>query len=162
MVLDMAKPKNKKSTKKPGMRGRDAARRVDSQGGHFTGIHDRFLKVRVSRESQLVIGWTELKCKEIGRTCKIRPYISSHSRGKEKIPRTMVSHLEQIREKWAYEASIRFSSCCLYEKLSTPRVRRDKLKSLFLQNNTGYGIPFQTHRGGTSLNGIGNELIRFF
>ena len=31
-----------------------------------------------------------------------------------------------------------------------------------LQNNTGYGILLQAHRGGTSLNGIGNELIRFF
>ena len=37
-----------------------------------------------------------------------------------------------------------------------------KLKSLFLQNNTGDGIPLQAHRGGTSLNGIGSELIRFF
>ena len=25
----------------------------------------------------------------------------------------------------------------------------NKLKSLFLQNNTGYGIPLQAHRGGT-------------
>ena len=49
---------------------------------------------------------------------------TSHSRGKEKIPKTIVSHLEQIRQKWAYETSIRFSSRCLYEKLSTPRVRR--------------------------------------
>ena len=36
------------------------------------------------------------------------------------------------------------------------------LKSLFLQNNTGYGIPLQAHRGGTSLNGIRSELIRLF
>ena len=28
MALDMAKPKNRKSTKKPGMRGRDAARKL--------------------------------------------------------------------------------------------------------------------------------------
>ena len=28
MVLDMAKPKNRKSTKKPGMRGKDAARKL--------------------------------------------------------------------------------------------------------------------------------------
>ena len=37
-----------------------------------------------------------------------------------------------------------------------------KLKSLFLHNNTGDGIPLQAHRGGTSLNGNGNELIRMF
>ena len=69
MVLVMAKPKNKKSTIWPGMRGRDAARKltrkkVDSQGEHFTGIHDRFLRDPVYRESQLAIGWKEQKCKE--------------------------------------------------------------------------------------------------
>ena len=38
----------------------------------------------------------------------------------------------------------------------------NKLKNLFLHNNTGDGIPLQAHCGGTSLNGIGSELIRFF
>ena len=48
-----------------GMRGRDAVcKKVDSQGEHFTGIHDRFLRDPVYRESQLAIGWTEQKCKE--------------------------------------------------------------------------------------------------
>ena len=48
--------------------------------------------------------------------------------------------------------------------VSLQRKRKDtnKLKSLLLQNNTGYGIPLQPPRGGTSLNGIGNELIRNF
>ena len=50
MVLDMAKPKNKKSTIRLEMRGRDAAKKVDSQGEHFTGIHDRFLRDPVYRE----------------------------------------------------------------------------------------------------------------
>ena len=40
-------------------------KKVDSQGEHFTGIHDRFLRDPVSRESQLAIGWTEQKCKEM-------------------------------------------------------------------------------------------------
>ena len=39
-------------------------RRVDSQGEHFTSIHDRFLRDPVYRESQLALGWTEQKCKE--------------------------------------------------------------------------------------------------
>ena len=39
-------------------------KKVDSQGGHFTGIHDRFLRDPVHRESQLAIGWSEQKCKE--------------------------------------------------------------------------------------------------
>ena len=98
-------------------------KKVDSQGGHFTGIHDRILRDPVYRESQLAIGWTEQKCKELD-ACKRRPYISSHSRGTEMIPRTLVSHLEQVRQKWACETSIRFSSCFLYQKSSTLRVRR--------------------------------------
>ena len=39
-------------------------KKVDSQGEHFTGIHHRFLRDPVYRESQLAIGWTEQKCKE--------------------------------------------------------------------------------------------------
>ena len=36
----------------------------------------------------------------------------------------------------------------------------NKFKNPFLQNNTGDGILLQADRGGTSLNGIGSELIR--
>ena len=39
-------------------------KKVDSQGEHFTGIHDRFLRDPIYRESQLAIGWSEQKCKE--------------------------------------------------------------------------------------------------
>ena len=39
-------------------------KKVDSQGEQFTGIHDRFFRDPVYRESQLAIGWTEQKCKE--------------------------------------------------------------------------------------------------
>ena len=38
--------------------------KVDSQGEHFTCIHDRFLRDPVYRESQLAIGWSQQKCKE--------------------------------------------------------------------------------------------------
>ena len=39
-------------------------KKVDSQGEHFTGIHNRFLRDPVHRESQLAIGWSHQKCKE--------------------------------------------------------------------------------------------------
>ena len=39
-------------------------KKVDSQGEHFTGIHDRFLRDPVYRESQLAIGWSEQECRE--------------------------------------------------------------------------------------------------
>ena len=34
-------------------------KKVDSRGEHFTGIHDRFLRDPVYRESQRAIGWSE-------------------------------------------------------------------------------------------------------
>ena len=40
-------------------------KKVESRGEHFTGIHDRFLRGPVCRESQLAIGWSEPKCKEM-------------------------------------------------------------------------------------------------
>ena len=82
-------------------------KKVDSQGQHFTGIHDRFLRDPVYRESQLAIGWSEQKCKEWDELAKEdHTYKLTHSRGKKKIQRTMVSYSEQRRQKWAYEASI--------------------------------------------------------
>ena len=45
-------------------------KKVDSQGEHFTGIHDRFLRDPVYRESRPAIGWTEQKCKEMDELAK--------------------------------------------------------------------------------------------
>ena len=39
-------------------------KKVDSQGEHFTGIHDRFLRDPDYSESQLAIGLSEQECKE--------------------------------------------------------------------------------------------------
>ena len=83
MVLDMAKPKNKKSTIWPGLRGRDAAKELTLKGEHFNGIHDRFLRDPVYRESQLAIGWTEQKRKEWDELAQEDHTYRLHSRGKE-------------------------------------------------------------------------------
>ena len=45
-------------------------KKVHSQGGHFEGIHDRFLRDLVCRESQFAIGWTEPECKELDEFAK--------------------------------------------------------------------------------------------
>ena len=45
-------------------------KRVDSQGEHFKGIYDRFLRGQVHRESQLAIDWTEQKCREMDEQAK--------------------------------------------------------------------------------------------
>ena len=62
MVLDTARPRYKE--KMVWNAWKRCCKKVDSQGEHFTGIHDRFLNDPVHRESQLVIGWLEQKCKE--------------------------------------------------------------------------------------------------
>ena len=63
MVLDMAKPKNRKHIAWNAWKR--CCKEVDSQGGHFAGIHDRFLRDPGYCESQLAIGWTEQKCSEV-------------------------------------------------------------------------------------------------
>ena len=65
MVLDTAKLKNRyhiafKAWKR-------CRKRVDGQEEHYEGIHDRFLRDQVQRDSQLKIGWTEQKCIEMDR-----------------------------------------------------------------------------------------------
>ena len=45
-------------------------KKFDSKGEHFTGVHDRFLRDPVCRESQLEIGWTEEKCKDMDELAK--------------------------------------------------------------------------------------------
>ena len=51
------------------MRGRDAARTLTLKVDIFIGIHDRFLRDPVYRESQLAIG-TEQKYKEMDEFAK--------------------------------------------------------------------------------------------
>ena len=134
--------------------------RVDSQGGHCTGKHDRFLRDPDCRESQLAIGWTE-QVQRVGWTCTRRPYISSQTRGEEKIPRTMVSYFEHSKQKWAYENSIWFPSLLSQWKSVYTTNQVNKLKRLSIQINAVDGIPYQAHRCGTSLNGSGKEFVSF-
>ena len=52
-------------------------KRVDSQGEHYRGVHDRFLKDQISHESQLKSGWTEQKVHRGGRVGKARSHVPS-------------------------------------------------------------------------------------
>ena len=71
MVLDMAKPIKQKEYHTAWNAWKRCCKRVGSQGEHFTGIHDRFLRDQVYRESQLAIGWTEQeKCIEMDELAK--------------------------------------------------------------------------------------------
>ena len=64
MVLDMARPNNKKSTIWPGKRGRDAARKSTLKVNILQVFTIDFSEIQFYRESKLAIGWTEQKCKE--------------------------------------------------------------------------------------------------
>ena len=64
------KTKEQKEYQKAWNAWKRCCKKVDSQGGHFTGIHDRFLRDPGYRESQLAIGWTEQKCKEMDELAK--------------------------------------------------------------------------------------------
>ena len=70
MVLDMAKTEVQTEYHMAWDAWKSCCKKVDSQGEHFTGIDDRFLRDPVNRESQFVIGWTEQKCKEMDELAK--------------------------------------------------------------------------------------------
>ena len=70
MVLDTAKPEEQKEYHIAYNAWKRCCKRFDSQGEHFKGIHDRFLRDQVCRDSQLAIGWTEEKCLEIDELAK--------------------------------------------------------------------------------------------
>ena len=61
MVLGTVKLKHRNSTIPLSTRGTDVAKIVYGQEEHYEGIHDRFVRDQVYRESQLKIGWTEEK-----------------------------------------------------------------------------------------------------
>ena len=54
-------------------------KRVDGQEEHYEGIHDRFLRDQVFRESSLKIGWTEQKCIEMDKLAQ-EDHSNRHSR----------------------------------------------------------------------------------
>ena len=112
-------------------------KKVGSQGEHFTDIHDRCLRDQVYRESQLVIGWTEQKCIEMDELTKQNHTYNLSTEEFKKIPRTVVSHLGQVRQKRAYATSTRFSQSLSKTVFIVSQVR--KLQNQFLQHNMGDG-----------------------
>ena len=64
MVLDTARPKNKKCTTWLGMRGRDAVRKSTLKVNILQVFTIDVSEIQFYRESQLAIGWSEQKCNE--------------------------------------------------------------------------------------------------
>ena len=89
----------------------------------YEGIHDRFLRDPVYRDSQLKIGWTEEKCIEMDKLAqKDHPYRLSH----EEYLRyqKMVSHIKQIGKECTDATSIRLPSRSHNHEPSPPRIWR--------------------------------------
>ena len=98
-------------------------KRVDSQGEHFTGIHDRFLRDPFYQESQLAIGWREQKCKEMDELAKENHTYHQSTEEFQRYQGQWFLTLNKSGKKCAYATSTRFSSCSLSQKPSPPRAR---------------------------------------
>ena len=143
MVLDMAQPKNKKSTIWPGMRGRDAARKLTLKVNILQVFTIDFSEIQFIVNHNSQSDRQHKKCKELDELAKEDHTYRLTPEEKRRYQGQWYLTLNKSRQKWAYETSIRFSSCCLYSSRTVQL----------------YGIPLQAHRAGTR---IGNELIRIF
>ena len=145
--------------------------KVDHQGEHFAGIHDRFLRDPVCRESQLAIGWSEQKCKEWdefaqeNHTYKLTPeerrrykgqwYLTLNKAGKNGLYTTnqenQLKSLSIQVNKDEYNNDVQFSLM-----ITSPA------PELINTQDGSIGLHLQLPRGGTHLNGVGSELTFFF
>ena len=160
MVLNTAKPKNRKSTTEPGMRGRDAAKELTLKVNItkvFTIVFSETTESIVNHNSQsdgqnnTAKRWTNLQKKII--------HVNSFQKNIEDNKDNGISPWTKLAKIGRWDFDPIFELLSLWKIVYTAS-QANKLKSLFLQNNTVCGIPLQAHRGGTSLNGIGSELIR--
>ena len=87
-------------------------KKVDSQGEHFTGIHDRFLRDPAYRESQLAIGWSEQRCKEWDElakedhTCKLTPEERRRYKGQRHLTLNKAGKTGPMKLRSDYRAAV--------------------------------------------------------
>ena len=135
-------------------------KKFDSQGDHFKGIHDRFLRDPVYRESQIAIGWTEQKCKEWDELAKEDHTYHLTPEEKKRYKGQWYLTVNKEGKNGPMKLRSGFGAAVLMKFVYTTN-QENKLQNPFLQNNTGDGIHLQAHRGGTNLNGIGSEFTIF-
>ena len=110
------KTEEQKEDQKASNARKRCCKRVDSQGEHFKGIHDRFLRDQVYRESQLLIGWTQQKCIDKDEFAKENTYHLSTEEFKRYQGQWYLT-LNKSGKKRAYVTSTSFSSCSLKNRL---------------------------------------------
>ena len=129
-------------------------KRVDSQGEHFTGIHDRFLRDQVYRESQLAIGWTEQKWKEMDELAKENHTYHLSTEKFKRYQGQWYLTLNKSGKMGLCDFDPIFELQFLSKTVSTAS-QVSKLQSQFLHNNIGDGILPQAIHDETRLNGVG-------
>ena len=122
---------------------------VDSQGEHFKGIHDRFLKDQVYRESRLKIGWTEQKCMEMD---ELAQRDHTYRLSKEEFKRYQ-GQWYLILNKSGNNAPVRLRSDFRAAVSFKNRLHRESgeeiAEPIYLHSNTGDGTLPQVILGGT-------------
>ena len=99
-------------------------KKVDSQGGHFTGIHDRFLRDPVYLESQLAFGWTEQKCTEMDELAKEEHTYHLTPEEHRRYQGQRYLTLNKSGKNGPMKLRSDFRAAVSIKKSSTPRVRR--------------------------------------
>ena len=123
-------------------------KRVDSQGEHFKGIHDRFLRDRVYRDSQLVIPWTEQMCIEMdelakqNRTCRLSKEEFKRCQGQWYLTLNKSGKHAPMRLRPDYRAAVSQKTVFIVSQVR-------KLQNQYLHNNTGDGTRLRAIPGGT-------------
>ena len=152
MVLDMARPKRKKSTIRLGMRGRDAARKstlkvnilqiftIDFSEIQFIVNHNRNGQNRSAKSGSY------LQKKNI--TYHLAPEEKKRSQGHWYLTLNKAGKNELMKFRSGFRAAVLMKNRLHHE---TGEQVEERLHP-----------DLQAHRGGTSLNGIGSELIKLF
>ena len=158
--------------------------KADSEGEHFTGIHDRFLRDPVYRESQLAIGWSEQKCKEYDELAKedhiykLTPEEKRRYKGQWYLTLFKAGKNGPMKLRSGYRATVLMKNRLHHESgepIEEPKVNEDeyykdkksspKITSpapeLTNTQDGNIGLLLQVPRGGTHLNGVGSELTFF-
>ena len=133
-------------------------KKVDSQGEHFTGIQDRFLRDPVYRESRLAIGWTEQKLDEFAKedhTYRLTPEEKRRYQGQWYLTLNKSGKHGPMKLRSDSRAAVSMKNRLHHES-------GEQVEEPISPEQYRMWHPLQAHRGGTSLNGIGNEFIRFF
>ena len=128
LVLGMAKPKNKRVPK-----SLECVEEMLQESWLSRWTFYRYSRSIPQRSSLLwiAIGWTGQQSKWLDELAKEDHTYRLTPQEKRRYQGQWYITLNKSGKKWAYEASIRFSSCCLYEKSSTPRVRRTSWRACF-------------------------------